>query len=291
MNNYFDFLEQNSTPAPTETTPVVETCDGATITVRVDADCEVICDGDLLMTVKAGQASKQKIGLGQHLLQFVSIEASAAIIEQILDCQENGKNHIILVDSLRRKIDSVNQERKVSFNEIDFIAKYVDTTTGYGGNEFKKEIGENQIHDLLKNEIMPAINFGNPAAHYVMYLMLWNGIGMQKERETAVTRLRYAAENGVAWAQNDLGKHYGSKGDYGKAIEWFLKAAEQGNSVAQYNLGDCYLRGNGVQRDKDKALKWITKAAEQGNPQAQHELECFDMNWDMSGIDLSGLEL
>ena len=58
-----------------------------------------------------------------------------------------------------------------------------------------------------------------------------------------------------------------------KAVEWYTKAAEQGNAVAQYNLGVCYNFGKGVEKDLQKAIEWYTKAAEQGDEDAQEALE------------------
>ncbi len=55
-----------------------------------------------------------------------------------------------------------------------------------------------------------------------------------------------------------------------------LKAlAEQGVAKAQYNLGNMYRKGQGVERDLKKAFKWAQKAAAQGNAGAQHQLGYF----------------
>lgn len=59
---------------------------------------------------------------------------------------------------------------------------------------------------------------------------------------------------------------------YGEAVEWYRKAAEQGNAYAQYNLGNCYYYGNGVPQDNTEAAKWYRKSAEQGNADAQYML-------------------
>ncbi|MFN8818923.1 MAG: tetratricopeptide repeat protein, partial [Holosporaceae bacterium] len=48
--------------------------------------------------------------------------------------------------------------------------------------------------------------------------------------------------------------------------------AEQGNAVAQYNLGVMYDEGQGVTRDYAEAVKWFRKAAEQGDANAQSNL-------------------
>jgi TPR repeat protein len=47
-----------------------------------------------------------------------------------------------------------------------------------------------------------------------------------------------------------------------KAIKWYLKAAKQGVSDAQYNLGLMYDNGEGVLKDLSKAKYWIKKAYE-----------------------------
>ena len=51
------------------------------------------------------------------------------------------------------------------------------------------------------------------------------------------------------------------------------KAAKQGNMWAQNNLGCCYQYGEGVRKNYKKAVEWFTKAAEQGDPKAIKGLE------------------
>ncbi len=85
-----------------------------------------------------------------------------------------------------------------------------------------------------------------------------------------------AAENGDTLAQFELGKNYyegtGLSKDYAKAVFWYTKAAELGHAKAQNNLGICYVNGQGVEQDYTKAAKWYTKAAEQGYSNAQYNL-------------------
>ena len=51
-----------------------------------------------------------------------------------------------------------------------------------------------------------------------------------------------------------------------------LAMAEQGNTRAQYYLGEMHEQGLGTKQDVDEAFKWYTKAAEQGDPLAQRKL-------------------
>lgn len=57
-----------------------------------------------------------------------------------------------------------------------------------------------------------------------------------------------------------------------EAFEYYLKAADQGDALAQYNLGICYDNGYGVEKDLSEAVIWLRKAADQGNAQAQNAL-------------------
>jgi len=52
----------------------------------------------------------------------------------------------------------------------------------------------------------------------------------------------------------------------------FLRAAEQGDSDAQSNLGVMYANGQGVAKDDAQAVAWIRQAAEQGDSGAQNNL-------------------
>nr|WP_328988084.1 SEL1-like repeat protein [Thiorhodovibrio winogradskyi] len=52
----------------------------------------------------------------------------------------------------------------------------------------------------------------------------------------------------------------------------FRKAAEQNEAKAQFLLGLAYEHGEGVEQDKFRAIQWYQKAAAQGNSNAQEAL-------------------
>lgn len=62
------------------------------------------------------------------------------------------------------------------------------------------------------------------------------------------------------------------------AVEWFRKAAKQGNALACYCLGDMTIRGEGTAVDRDAARKWFQLAIEKGIPEAERHLESIDRN-------------
>lgn len=71
-------------------------------------------------------------------------------------------------------------------------------------------------------------------------------------------------------------KHY-QKNEYFNAVNYFKKAAEQGNIDAKIRLADCYYYGKGVLLDHNEAFRRYKEAAEFGNREAQNKLAmCYD---------------
>lgn len=84
------------------------------------------------------------------------------------------------------------------------------------------------------------------------------------------------ALEGESSAQYRLGDCFyngiGVNVDYQKAAFWFEKAAEQENVDSQYMLGLCYYLGNGFGKDFEKARLWFKKAADRGDELSQVKL-------------------
>lgn len=59
-----------------------------------------------------------------------------------------------------------------------------------------------------------------------------------------------------------------NKGRWAESIPYYEQSAQQGNPIAQYKLGQRYLWGNGVRRNRFKARNWIDLAAQQGHKEA-----------------------
>lgn len=60
-----------------------------------------------------------------------------------------------------------------------------------------------------------------------------------------------------------------------KTVEWYQKAAENGNADAMYRLELCYDVGAGIKKDLEKAIKWYQKAAENGHEKAMFMLGLY----------------
>jgi uncharacterized protein len=62
------------------------------------------------------------------------------------------------------------------------------------------------------------------------------------------------------------------RGDYPKAIRFWRQFADAGDGISQYNLGQMYAAGEGVERDAAAAVEWYRRAAESGVAHARLSL-------------------
>ena len=81
-------------------------------------------------------------------------------------------------------------------------------------------------------------------------------------------QLEEKAVAGDAQAQRELGDWYVLPGNHIEGVRWYRKAAEQGNAVAQYNLGLSYNSGLGIPQNYVECVRWYRKAAKQGYEKA-----------------------
>ncbi len=72
-------------------------------------------------------------------------------------------------------------------------------------------------------------------------------------------------------AVNDGVEAY-QQGNYWKAFELWQPVAQQGDPVAQYNMGVLYINGQGFPKNVKQAIKWFEMSAEQGYANAQYVL-------------------
>ena len=78
---------------------------------------------------------------------------------------------------------------------------------------------------------------------------------------------------GVAIAQDlDAGLKAAQAGDFQTALKEWKPLADQGDAIAQYNLGLMYAYGEGVPEDDAEAVRWYRLAADQGHAGAQYNL-------------------
>jgi uncharacterized protein len=133
-----------------------------------------------------------------------------------------------------------------------------------------------------------AANDGDEEAETAMADWYFAGqSGFKRDDVEALNWLRKAADQGDSMAEWKLANAYlnglGVDKNYVQAANWFRKAADQGNALAENDLGSLYDNGIGVGKDSAEAVNWFRKAVEQDNPGAEKNLGF--MYWNGRGVD------
>jgi tetratricopeptide (TPR) repeat protein len=90
-----------------------------------------------------------------------------------------------------------------------------------------------------------------------------------KSEEEALKLVMERVKKNDPVAMIHVGKRHYSEGDYGKALEYYTKAAELGYVTARCGLGNLYYQGLGVEKDEKKAVYLLELAAIGGHANAR----------------------
>jgi hypothetical protein len=114
-------------------------------------------------------------------------------------------------------------------------------------------------------EALKSANLGVVTAYLKLGQMYLHGWAVQEDKNTALEWFHKAAKQGNSIGQLMLARIY-LKIDEKKALKWFRKAAEQGDASGQYAQGLISLSRN---QNEKEALAWFRKAAAQGDKRAK----------------------
>ena len=106
------FNQVKPATAPQEQAPAPKNDAGmANVTIRVDADCYLLCDGEFMADIQivANQIIKAKLPVGQHLLEFMDVANPDIKVEKAVDFPNEGKSYLVLIDGLEEAIEEANK--------------------------------------------------------------------------------------------------------------------------------------------------------------------------------------
>jgi len=90
----------------------------------------------------------------------------------------------------------------------------------------------------------------------------------QKLYKESLKEFTRQADKGNGLAQFNVALFYdlgwGIKPDRNQACQWYQKSAESNTPAAMQAIGQCFLNGDGVKKNKQVAFDWFIKAFEQG---------------------------
>lgn len=272
----------------------------ATLTVKVDVDCNLYIDGDLVDdAIQANQIKKVPVPLGEHIITIESHYHSAITEDREIDIKEAGKNQVLLVKGLQER------ERELVLKQLNKQKELVRAEREKEEDRLKKErIAKEEQENMRKGEEYYNSHIYDLAIQCVEKVLETSEnsdamlfIGKCYDRQNwenesigvfrkAVSWYKKSAELDNAEAQYRLGGCYEEgvlerdhiiERDYKKAVFWYSKAAEQGYAKAIVRLGVCYEGGFcDIEEDHEKAVEWFRKAAEKGYGEAQYHLgNCY----------------
>ena len=209
----------------------------------------------------------------------------------------------------QRQIEELNRQRleEASKDSLgDQQTNDLSTTTTSDTRTPKQQTSEQETFDrqylkqgldaYYKNDfetasalLQPLADKGIARAQFRIAYMHFLGRGFERSKSTAENIIQTAlpaiqkfADDGLLWAQSDLGSLYEDglvlTRNYSRAVYWYRSAAEKGYPRAQTNLGTMYARGRGVATSRRSAIEWFQRAAKQGDPAAQRNLETLGVN-------------
>ena len=213
-------------------------------------------------------------------------------------CYENGigvaqKNLKDAVKYYQLAADQGNERALENLATIYSNIQKIDDTNLKTAAPYLKRIVENKK--------------GNAQVYYLLGYCYYNGLGIDKNMKDAVYYYKLAAnqgntkalnalvnyyvdnpsadsqdaikifekaaQNGNTIAQYQAGIWYDKAKDYTNALRYFKMAADAGSDMAQYQLGRYYEEGKNMKQDLAEAMKWYKKSADQGNVQAKKALD------------------
>ncbi|CAG8512342.1 44296_t:CDS:2 [Gigaspora margarita] len=155
------------------------------------------------------------------------------------------------------------------------------------GLKIHQQIRKNESSEIINEKRKKAwecfsdnADMGNSQAKYWKGYYLWEGYHVEKNREEAVRLFKEAADDGVSGAQLRYAfsiisrKEKVTPAEIKEFTTYLTMAADKGNHVALYNLGDLYLNGKfHVEKNRELGIDKLKLAAAYGNDAAKKLLK------------------
>jgi hypothetical protein len=232
------------------------------------------------------QSSAYPYGSDFSYIRVNGIYQSGATVGQQLTLEEILSGLVYELNNARNGEDEARFDRGAIFQTItrnDYIVAFARAEFGAfrGTADFYHTIWIPycEDHDMTSSpkrwhDDYPGQTFENYLARYPRdFWYPWHFYGERYDYYAAMGggKTLALAQGGDVGAQDKLATIYLYTRDFTDAVDWYLKAAKQGNVAAEKALNWIYSNGVGVVKDPDKGSDWCLRAAEQGDAEAQEE--------------------
>ncbi len=135
---------------------------------------------------------------------------------------------------------------------------------------------ERYIHIISATNSDPAVAYAKNESNIALGIMFLKGLGVEVDNEVAMDYFLKASDNGYPKGSYYVGQMYengiGVSRDYEKAMEYYMLACDKEFAPAYNQVGYMYFYGRGVEIDYASAVYYQKLAALQGFSQAQVNL-------------------
>ncbi|AML49408.1 hypothetical protein AYM02_08905 [Coxiella burnetii] len=182
---------------------------------------------------------------GVQLNNPITVTASINNFTKTPKSMALDKNSIIKLNLNLVNYKDIPPEKILSYmTQLNYKEEKFDLTVP--AYPFEMPPGANNYKEAFQS-LSRVANYGYAQSLFRLGQMYENGLGVQKDPETAFQLYMKAAEQNYLKAQYAIGTYYlqgkGVPQDYEKAISWFIRAALKGSLQAQFVLGNIYERG------------------------------------------------
>ncbi len=113
-----------------------------------------------------------------------------------------------------------------------------------------------------------AIADQHPQAQVGLAYCYQDGLGVSKNSAEAEKRFAQAAQQGDAFANNEMGIICYNRGQLHKSLDFFLVAAKGGEGVAQLMIARAYIEGRRGEASIEEIKGWLASLVDKKNPEA-----------------------
>ena len=166
----------------------------------------------------------------------------------------DGKKVETQLDASDMHKEMIRWQSKVDEHEFAYAGLVIEPSLFYEmGEETRFGDNEQKARDYLEE----TAKRGYANAEYILGMIYWNGLGVEKNTQKGYELIRRAADHGISNAQYDIAMMYEFglylKKDVNKSISWLEKAMAAENKDAAFILAMKYYDGIGVERNVEKA--------------------------------------
>ncbi len=216
------------------------------------------------------------------LLQSVEQEANANKVQKLADMYRDGKG----VEQDYEKAAQYYQwaSDNGSFAAASHLALLYHEGKGVEQNdemasrliEHSQELMQWQLFGKMPlSVVLNEAEKGNPTAMHQLGDRYQKGDGVEQDMEKAVEWWKKAAEQGDVSATHNVGVYYYEHEDLPNAKEYLKKAISLGFLDSYYTLAFCYLHNAAVEGNVQKGIDCLEAAAKKGHLESQWQLACI----------------